>query len=216
MQLLKNALQQPAWIVGLTGGIGSGKSTVAAAFNALGVDAINADTCARELTQESGAAMPAIISLFGAAYVLKEGGLNRAKMRDLIFQDNQAKKDLENILHPLIQTAIIAQVALSHSAYIVLEIPLLVENAAYYQEICQRILVVEALEAIRIQRVKMRSQLSEAVILDIIHSQASDAQRRALADDILLNNEDSIYLDQAVLRLHGYYFALAEDFRLSY
>ena len=208
-------MQQSAWIVGLTGGIGSGKSTVAAAFKCLGVDAINADTCARELTQPSGAAIPAILSTFGASYLLKEGGLNRAKMRNLIFQDKQAKKSLENILHPLIQTAIIEQVSLSHSAYLVLEIPLLVENAAYYQKICHRILVVEAFEAIRIQRVKMRSQLSEAVILDIIHSQANDAQRQALADDILLNNDDSTCLEQAVLRLHGYYFACAEAFRLS-
>jgi dephospho-CoA kinase len=97
----------------------------------------------------------------------------------------------------------------------VLEIPLLVENAAYYQQICHRVLVVEASEAIRIQRVQMRSQLSEAAILAIIHSQASDAQRQRLADDVIVNNQAYASLEQDILRLHGYYFALAEAFRLS-
>ena len=198
-----------SFVVGLTGGIGSGKSTVADLFAELGAAAVDTDVIAHELTGEHGAAMPDISAEFGPGVVLASGALNRAAMRQLVFSDALAKGRLEAILHPLIRRESEARCNAAMTApYVLLVAPLLVESDAYRRQI-QRILVVDCDEETQISRVMARSGLSSDEVRAIIAAQASRADRLSVADDVVLNNVDRQALSPQIRLLHQRYLALA-------
>jgi dephospho-CoA kinase len=188
-------LANPPTRLGLTGGIGSGKSTVAGMFAASGAAVIDADAISRSLTAPRGAAVETIKQQFGEAMIGTDGSLNRDSMRDLIFKDPEAKKRLEGIIHPLIklemqqqdQAAVDSEVNL-----IVYDIPLLVESLNW-RTILDKVLVIDCLESTQISRVVQRNTLNQKDVEKIIASQASRKMRNSAADMIIFN--DSITID---------------------
>ncbi len=197
------------FVVGLTGGIGSGKSTVADHFAALGAGVVDADAIAHELTGAQGVAMPGIAAEFGQSVLRADGALDRAAMRQHVFFDPPAKSRLEAILHPLIRRESELRCRTAQGVpYVILAVPLLVESGAY-RELLRRILVVDCDEAVQISRVVARSGLSVAEVQAIMATQAARADRLAVADDIVLNNEDRESLASQILGLHQRYLELA-------
>ena len=195
------------WI-GLTGGIGSGKSQVAADFSALGVPRIDADAIARQLTQtEDSVTLQQIRQQFGDDAITLSGCLNRAYMRERVFADGQEKAKLEAILHPLIFAEIQQQQKGFQAAYGVVEIPTLIEHPIF-QSLVQRILVVTCPDNIRVQRVMARNGLTEAAVRAIMATQASDEARLRVADDVIANTGSLQDLQQAVEMQHRAYLAL--------
>lgn len=194
--------------VGLTGGIGSGKSTVAREFEARGVTVVDADALAHRLTAPDGAAIPAVRAAFGDEVVDASGALDRARMRAIAFGDASARRRLEAILHPMIraETERLAQAA--PGRYVILMIPLLVESGDPRAR-CDRVLVVDCPEAEQIRRVMARSHLARAEVEAIMASQASRAARLAAADDVVDNGGDPAGIGAQVDALHHKYLALA-------
>jgi len=177
--------------IGLTGGIGSGKSTVSQMLQARGAAVMDADAIARSLTAPKGAAMPAIEHTFGAAFVTAEGALNREHMRAHAFSQPQAKQQLEAIIHPLVAQEIQrqAQVAIGNGHHtLVFDVPLLVESGARWRAQVDRILVIDCLEETQIQRVMARNGLSREAVEAIIGAQASRTQKLAAADWVIYND----------------------------
>jgi dephospho-CoA kinase len=198
------------YVVGLTGGIGSGKSAVAHAFAGRGVTVVDTDAISHELTRPGGAAIEAIRRAFGDEYVGADGALDRARMRHRIFTDPGAKLRLESLLHPLIRDEVERRLNTSPGPYALLVVPLLVEAGGYYLERCQRVLVADCDEALQLARVKTRG-LPEDEIRRIIASQATRSERLARADDVLENNGSLEDLDREVELLHRRYLAWARD-----
>jgi len=200
------------FIVGLTGGIGSGKSTVAQLFVQRGAALIDTDVIAHELTGPQGAAMDAISAAFGQAVLRVDGSLDRAAMRHLVFSEPLAKARLEAILHPLIRAESLVRCAAAGSVpYVILDIPLLIElggGGGYHAQI-DRILVVDCAEAVQISRVVARSGLAVEAIRAIIATQATRAERRAMADDWVSNDDGLHALEAQVALLHLRYLELA-------
>jgi dephospho-CoA kinase len=194
--------------VGLTGGIGSGKSTVARAFEARGIEVIDADALAHGLTAPGGAAIPAIRAAFGAALIDASGALDRAAMRRRVFADPGARRRLEAILHPLIRAETDRLARSAHSAYVILMIPLLVESGDPHAR-CDRVLVVDCPEEEQIRRVMARSGLPKADVEAIMATQVSRANRLAAADDVVDNSGEPAGLDSRVENLHRSYLDLA-------
>ncbi len=194
--------------IGLTGGIGSGKSMVADMLAARGGAIIDTDVIAHQLTAPGGAAMPAIRAAFGDAFVTREGALNRSVMREHVFSDPAARKQLESILHPLIGAETEAAANRAEGSYLVFVVPLLVESGRWAERV-DRVLVVDCPESLQLERVMMRNQLSHEQVEAIMASQASRAQRLAVADDVIVNDADRATLDQQVARLHKEYVLLA-------
>jgi dephospho-CoA kinase len=197
-----------SFIVGLTGGIGSGKSTVAELFAQRGVALVDTDAIAHELTAPAGAAMAAIGAAFGPAVLQADGALDRAVMRALVFADPQAKARLEAILHPMIRAESVARCAAASAAYALLVVPLLIETGVWRERI-DRVLVVDCDEAVQISRVMTRSGLAADEVRAIMANQASRAERSAAADDLLLNNDGLPALLPKINALHQRYLALA-------
>ena len=192
------------WI-GLTGGIGSGKSQAAAEFSSLGIPVIDADQVGRGLTAEQGRALPAVRQAFGDK-VFDGDTLDRAALRETVFADAAAKKRLEDILLPLIFDEIRReQRQYADQGYGIIEIPLLAEQAGF-QTLVRRVLLIET-EPVRIGRVMRRSGLSEDEVKRIIAAQAGEKQRRRLADDIVINNGSTQELRQKIGRLNAYFRA---------
>ena len=194
-----------AW-VGLTGGIGSGKSQAAACFALLGVPVIDADAVSRILTQTPDSeALRRIRQTFGDSVIDSAGYLNRVAMREYVFADEQARQRLEAILHPLIYREIERQKAACISApYGIIELPTLTEHPIF-RRLVQRVLLVQSDEKTRVQRVMARNGLTEAAVRAIMQAQAGDEQRLALADDCLINQGSPEDLSQAVQRQHRIY-----------
>ena len=194
-----------AW-VGLTGGIGSGKSKAAACFALLGVPVIDADAVSRILTQTPDSeALRQIRQTFGDSVIDSAGCLNRAAMREYVFADERARQRLEAILHPLIYREIERQKAACTSApYGIIELPTLAEHPIF-RRLVQRVLLVQCDEKTRVQRVMARNGLTEAAVRAIMQAQAGDEQRLALADDCLVNQGSPEDLSQAVQRQHRIY-----------
>ncbi len=195
--------------VGLTGGIGSGKSTVAQLFSEYSVPVIDTDALSHQLTQPGGLAMEAIRSEFGNSFIDATGALDRDKMRQLVFSDPQAKQRLESILHPLIlaQTRLLADS--SSAPYVLLVIPLLFESRAY-QTVLQRTLVVDCSQDLQLKRAVKRSGLGEAMVRAIMEQQLPRSQRLLLADDVIHNDDDCSALGPQIDKLHRFYLSLAE------
>ena len=198
------------YIVGLTGGIGSGKSTVADIFVKQGVELVDTDQIAHELTSASGAAMASLRQTFGNAIVSPDGALDRAAMRQLVFSHPPAKAQLEGILHPMIRQISAERCQAAVSPYVILAVPLLVESGTY-RERCQRIATVDCPESLQIKRVMQRNGLSEEEVRRIMQTQASRAERLAIADDVIRNDGDLASLTQQIEKLHQRYLELAAE-----
>lgn len=196
------------YVVGLTGGIGSGKSTVADLFVARGAALVDTDAIAHELTGPQGAAMAAIAEAFGPAVVDARGALDRAAMRRQVFADATARQRLEAILHPLIRAESDRRCQAARAPYVILAVPLLVESGSYRERV-QRVLVVDCPEAVQVARVMARNGLGEAEVQAILAAQASRQQRLAVADDVVDNGGDAAALVPQVERLHRQYLAAA-------
>ena len=196
------------FIVGLTGGIGSGKSRAADVFGELGAEVVDTDAISHELTGPGGGAMPAIAQAFGAEYRREDGSLDRARMRALVFSDPRAKTRLEGILHPLIRAEVAKRVAASRAPYVVLVVPLLVETGAY-RELLDRTLVIDCDERCQIDRTMARSRLSEDEVRRIMAAQASRAERLRQANDVIANDGDISALRAMVESLHEQYLVAA-------
>jgi dephospho-CoA kinase len=181
--------------IGLTGGIGSGKSTVGALLVERGATLIDTDLIARQLTLPGGAALPAIAHEFGADVLGADGALDRSRMRELVFAEPTAKRRLEGILHPLIglETERQAGAAASTAPALVFDVPLLVESGRWRAKV-DKILVVDCREATQVERVVQRSAWAPEAVRAVIDNQASRAQRRACADAVIFN--DGITTDQ--------------------
>ena len=181
--------------IGLTGGIGSGKSTVGQMLQARGAAVIDADAIARQVTAAHGAAMPAIAQTFGHEFITADGALDRERMRAHVFSQPQAKQALEAIIHPLVaqETQRQAQEALAkgHNT-LVFDVPLLVESGARWRTQVDRVLVVDCSEATQIQRVMARNGLSRETVQSIIAAQASRTQKLAAADWVIDNDGISL------------------------
>ncbi len=195
--------------VGLTGGIGCGKSTVAQLFSSHGINVIDTDAIAHQLTQAAGEGISAILTAFGPDYISQTGALDRNKMRQLIFSDADAKHQLENILHPLILSHCKIQLESKTSAYAILMAPLLFESQAFLQ-LTQRVLLVECSVSNQILRVKQRNHLDEAEIRMIIEQQTSPAERIARTDDIIHNDGLIEELKNQVDKLHQCYLSMTK------
>ena len=198
-------------IVGLTGGIGCGKSTVANLFAKFGAGIIDTDIIARRLTEAGGEAIAEIRADFGDDYISADGALNRAKMRRLIFSDIAAKQRLELTLHPLIlEQAKVQLQPLQTRPYIILVVPLLAESPAFRQ-LVQRILVVDCNADTQVARVTARSQMDAAEVRSIIAQQTPRAERLQLADNIIHNDVGLDSLAEQVAVLHEQYSAMQNN-----
>ena len=194
--------------IGLTGGIGSGKTSVTDIFSELGVPVIDTDVIARQLTAGDGAALPQIRALWGASVMRPDGELDRDALRRRIFADPHERRQLEAILHPLIRRQVIAELASLNAPYVVVVIPLLAETGNY-RELLDRVLVVDCPELLHLERVRARSGLSAEEVSAIISAQADRASRIAAADDVIVNDSDSASLRDLVLFLDAKYREIA-------
>jgi len=198
------------FIVGLTGGIGSGKSAVADRFALRGVTIVDTDGIAHELTASGGAAIAPIRADFGDTAIDVSGAMDRKAMRDLVFADPDARQRLEAILHPMIRDESDRRCRAATSAYVILAVPLLIESGTY-RERCNRICVVDCPVETQIARVKTRSNLDEHQIRAIIAAQTSREDRLAAADDVIDNSGDLSVLDDQVEILHASYLQAASS-----
>ena len=198
------------FIVGLTGGIGSGKSAAADCFAAHGIGVVDTDAIAHELTAADGAAMPALRAEFGWEVAAADGALDRSRMRRLAFADPAVRWRLEGILHPMIRELAGERCRQAGSPYVILAVPLLVESGTYRGR-CDRVLVVDCPESLQISRVMARSKLSEAEVRAIMAAQASREDRLAVADDVLDNGGDLHHLEIQVADLHRKYLRLSSQ-----
>ena len=194
------------WILGLTGGIGSGKSAVVEEFGRLGVHWVDADHAARWVVEPGRPALASIVERFGETVLAQDGSLDRAALRGLVFRDAAQRKWLEDLLHPLIRQEIAEHLARATSPYAIMVSPLLVESGQYRQ--VDRVLVVDVPEALQVERASRRDQSSEAQIRAILEAQASREERLRHADDVLINDRDRAWLRQEVERLHNFYLTL--------
>ena len=192
------------YCVGLTGGIGCGKTSATDIFAELGAGVVDTDVISRELTAAGGAAMPNISDSFGAEYVLPDGSLDRARMRQLVFGDTAAKSRLETLLHPLIRDESRRRIAASDAPYVLLVVPLLLETGSY-RDLLDRILVIDCDPAKQIERVIARSGLTTDEVRRIMDAQIDRAGRLAGADDVLVNDGDIKHLRHEVTQLHQKY-----------
>lgn len=194
------------WILGLTGGIGSGKSVVAQHFSDLGVHTVDADHAARWVVEPGQPALTRIAEHFGSHVLQSDGRLNRAVLREEIFRNPQQRHWLETLLHPLIGKAISENLAMAESPYAILVSPLLIESDQH--QLTRRILVVDTPEHLQIQRTVARDQVSEEQVNAILQAQADRQLRLSKAQDILLNDRDIGWLKSEVERLHDFYLNL--------
>ncbi|HVY08008.1 MAG TPA: dephospho-CoA kinase [Burkholderiales bacterium] len=199
-----------AIVVGLTGGVGSGKTTVADLFQSRGAGVVDTDDISRRLTGAGQPAVKEIAHRFGAQFVTQDGALDRGRMRRHVFADTVARRDLEAILHPLIRRESTRQIEENHAPYVLLVVPLLIESGAYRDRV-RRLLVVDCEVETQIRRVMARSSLTRHEVMAIIDAQASRQQRLAAADDVILNDGSPDRLPPQVDKLHARYLALAAE-----
>ncbi|WP_426697668.1 dephospho-CoA kinase [Aeromonas hydrophila] len=198
------------YVVAITGGIGSGKTTVANQFAELGIEVVDADVIAREAVEPGTPALAAIAAHFGSAVITPDGQLDRRRLRERVFTDPQAKGWLNALLHPLIRTEMQRQCAAARSPYCLLVVPLLVENRL--TALANRVLVIDVDEATQIERTCRRDGVSREQAQAILAAQASRAERLAAADDVLDNqNGTPEAIKSRILALHETYLAFASQ-----
>jgi dephospho-CoA kinase len=197
------------FVVGLTGGIGSGKSSVATLFHTCGAVVIDADAASHAVSQPGQAGALAVSNAFGPAYLDSTGALDRAALRERVFADPSARKQLEALLHPLIRTEMNARLlAAPQDRYVIWMVPLLIESGRA-REVCHRVAVVDCSEEEQVKRVQSRSQLAPEAVRAIMATQVGRADRLAAADDIIHNSGPPEKTAPQVLRLHAFYSNLA-------
>ena len=196
--------------VGLTGGIGCGKSTVANLFAERGATVIDTDLIAHQLTASGGIALPIIRAQFGDAFITAEGAMDRARMRAHVFAEPAEKQRLESILHPLIRQETERAAACASGSYIIFVVPLLIESGTWKERV-SRVLVIDCPEELQIARVMRRSNLTEAQVRAIMAAQVSRETRLATADNIIVNDSDTNALTPQIDRLHAIYCAMAHS-----
>lgn len=195
--------------VGLTGGIGSGKTLVGDMFAARGAAVIDTDRIAHQLTAPGGRAIAAIRMAFGETFLTPDGAMNRSKMRAHVFADPAAKKQLESILHPLIRRETEWAAAQVQGTYRIFVVPLLVESGTWKQRV-SRVLVVDCPEQLQLLRVINRNGLTEAQVRAIMATQVSRQARLDAADDVIVNDDGKAALEPQIDRLHALYSSLAQ------
>jgi dephospho-CoA kinase len=195
--------------IGLTGGIGSGKSEASREFARLGVPVIDTDLIARELVKPGQPALAEIVACFGAEMLDEKGNLDRTRLRKAVFSDPELRKQLEAILHPRIRDNAVALAEQSEGPYCVLIIPLLVETTGDYP--LDRILVIDTPRELQLERIAARDGLSESEIEAILATQTSREQRLAIADDIVVNDTSPEHLRSEIERLHRLYSETVRD-----
>lgn len=200
-------------IIGLTGGIGSGKSTVAGYFESLGVPVIDADKITRELVEPGQEALGEIINTFGDSIIQADGRLNRSRLREHIFKNPDERKKLENILHPRARKIVQQQINELSTPYCILSVPLLIESG--WVDLVQRILVVDSPRDLQIKRTIERDKVSKEQVESIIASQTDRKTRLAAADDILENTDDRATLREKIVTLHKKYTLLGQSMTTS-
>ena len=198
------------YVVAITGGIGSGKTTIANQFAALGIEVVDADLIAREVVAPGTPALAAITSHFGPEILTEQGLLDRRVLRERIFSDPAAKSWLNALLHPIIRSEMLRQCAAVSSPYCLLVVPLLVENRL--TELADRVLVIDVDEATQIERTCRRDGVNREQAQAILASQASRSERLAMADDVLDNQSGTTETIRArILALHETYLAFASQ-----
>jgi dephospho-CoA kinase len=195
-------------IVGLTGGIGSGKSTVGKMFQTLGTPVIDADEVGHRLVEHGKPALEWIAEAFGQDMLKTDGTLNRTKLREVVFADDTKREKLESILHPLIKAQILEDIKRLADDYCIVVVPLLIEK--HWTDFVDRILVVDSPEPLQKQRARQRDNLTEAQVSAILKSQASRQTRLDAADDVIDNTGDLAQLTTQVLHLHEKYRKIAQ------
>lgn len=196
------------YIVGLTGGIGSGKTTVANLFADLGVTIIDADVIAREVVAPDSVGLQQLVEHFGSEMLNADGTLNRAKLRQIVFAETAQRLWLNQLLHPMIRQRLLAQAKAATSPYAIMVVPLLFENGL--ECLVNHTLVIDIGKAVQIRRTIDRDHVSQAQVINIIDSQISREQRLAKADDVINNEGDVESLKSQILALHNNYLKLSE------
>jgi dephospho-CoA kinase len=198
-------------VIGLTGGIGSGKSAAADAFAAHGATVVDTDAIAHQLTAAGGAALPALAAAFGPTIIAADGALDRAAMRQRVFAEPAERQRLEGILHPLIREESDRQVAAARASgvpYVILMVPLLVESGSYRERV-NRIVVVDCSESTQVARVMARNGFSEEQVRAILAAQASRSARLAVANEVVDNDGSLVHLQEQVAQLDHKFRTLA-------
>ncbi len=204
---MNQSSQHSRFVVGLTGGIGSGKTAVANLFSRQGIEIIDADEISRTLVKTGSPVLEAIIKHFGSSITDAEGNLDRKQLRELVFADNAEKEWLENLLHPLVRQEIERQVAASSSQYVIIVVPLLLESGNYSD--VDRILVIDVPEDVQLERIKKRDGSSETLARSIMDAQMKREERLESADDVISNNSGIDSLEKQVKNLHNQYLQLS-------
>ena len=199
-------------VVGLTGGIGSGKSTVSRLFEQLGVPVVDADVVAREVVEPGQPALAEVVAAFGEGVLAGDGRLDRARLRELVFASPERRRELEGILHPRIREEMARRVAAIEAPYCIESVPLLVESGRSAD--VDRVLLVDLPERLQVERTLARDGGSEETVRAIIASQATREQRLAVADDVIDNSEPPAAVRRRVEDLHGRYLAAAASSHL--
>ena len=196
-------------IIGLTGGIGSGKSAAAHLFKAHGIDVIQADVIANKALDKGTQGYMNFVKIFGDEYLRKDLSINKTYLRQKIFANLSLKKTLENIIHPIVGQNISILISLSKPPYQIIEVPLIYETGS--QDNYDRILVVDCDESLQVKRASSRDSVNQASIKDILLNQASRHERLSIADDVIINNADIEQLEIEVNKLHEFYLNLLKD-----
>lgn len=194
-------------VIGLTGGIGSGKTVASDHFASLGVDIIDTDIIARNIVEPGGPVLKKLAATFGDTILHNNGSLNRNALRTIAFSSNDNKARLDAITHPAIREQTAQQIQASTSHYCIVVVPLLTKESPFLT-IVERVLVVTANHDLKVERVKKRSGLSQKEIIDIMQTQLSDEQRLAFADDVIENNNTQACVYKEVEKLHALYLSL--------
>lgn len=200
---------QTGLIVGVTGGIGSGKTATTDEFSRLGVVVVDADQVSRDVVDPGTEALAQITQRFGSGILTDDGQLQRRLLRDIIFSDPAEKQWLESVLHPLIREEIIRRLQQSRSAYTILVSPLLLETSQH--KLCDRVLLVDAPESLQLRRTRERDQTSDTAVQAIMDQQMTREQRLAMADDVIVNDAGLTELHEAARAMHQKYLALASS-----
>ncbi|MDR1311403.1 MAG: dephospho-CoA kinase [Burkholderiaceae bacterium] len=209
-----SAQTQNTFFLGLTGGIGSGKTTVASLFADLGAGVVDTDDVARNLTRADGKAIDAIRSCFGDVYIAPDGAMDRDRMRERVFRDKAAKDSLESILHPLIRQEALQLAGKQRGDYVIFVIPLLTKESVWCRMLA-RILVVDCTEAQQIERVMKRNGLDRDQVRAIMSAQLSREERLLMADDVIVNDGELTRLSDSVVSLHDKYRKMAKSRHLT-